>query len=892
MSLSPGTRLGPYAIVAPLGAGGMGEVYRARDTRLDREVAVKVLPQHLSSNPEVRARFEREAKTVSSLNHPHICVLHDVGREGDIDYLVMELIDGETLADRIAKGPLPLDQVLTIGAQIADALDRAHRAGVIHRDLKPGNVMLTRAGAKLMDFGLARATGLGGPDSGSGVTVAGLTQSPTVAHPLTAEGTIIGTFQYMSPEQLEGRESDARSDIWALGCVLYEMATGARAFEGTSQASLIGAIMNANPRPLGELLPTSPVSLDRLIRDCLARDPENRWQNAGDLRRELGRITEEPAAAQAGLGLPSGRNRGRLIAVVGVVALAGAMGGYSAGHFSRGPKSTPGPVAFTIPAPPGVHFRFNTGDYGVEFAPPVVSPDGRRVVFGVARSDGSRPLLMRDLNNVEMQPLAGSDRARCPFWSPDGRVVGFFADGKLQKLAPNAASPVVLTASGENPRGASWGSRGTILYAPNANSGLFEIPGDGGAPVQVTFPDTTIPDISHRWPMFLPDGEHFVFLVWTNSAVLRDSVGGIYVGSTRDRNIRRLNNAASSAWLVGGDLVFARERSLVRAPLDLKSLTLGAPVATGERIDWDPTTGLACFSVSANGTLMLRENNPVSTSRLVWFDRSGAPIDSVGERLSYQQLAIARDAPRAVVSVSDAGNDDIWTVDFARGLTTRFTRSPANEADPMVSADGRRLAYASDVGGPYYVFMGPVDQSAPVERVSSPAEDWVLADWSRDGRLMLLATATNLWVLDVETRQGKPWHTVNGSRLDTGCFSPDSRWIAYESSESGREEVYVRPYPGPGGQWQVSTAGGFHPLWSNDGREILYVDTNGDLMAAAVQFKPEFRTTAPERLFHVGTRTRWAATGDHQRILVAVSGGGRVEPPIKTVINWAQSLER
>jgi serine/threonine protein kinase len=894
MNLSPGTRLGPYEILSPLGAGGMGEVYRARDTRLEREVAVKVLPQHLSANPEVRARFEREARTVSSLNHPSICTLHDVGREGDTDYLVMELIDGETLADRIARGALPIDQVLAIGAQVADALDRAHRAGVVHRDLKPGNIMLTRSGAKLMDFGLARATGLAGPGSGSGVTVAALTQSPTVAHPLTAEGTIVGTFQYMSPEQLEGKEADARSDIWALGCVLYEMVTGTRAFEGNSQASLIGAIMHAEPRPLVDLQPASPGSLDRLIRECLSKDPDERWQNAGDLRRELRRIALQPVGDVADLVLPGGRSRGRLIAIVGVVALAGALAGFSAGHHQRGTKVVADQIAFTISPPSGTRFRFTIEEDGVQLAPPVVSPQGRNVVFGVVDTDGARRLLIRDMNTIETRPLPGSDDARCPFWSLDGQSVGFFAGRRLQKLALNGAAPVVLAGNANNPRGASWGSRGTILYAPSANSGLFEIPEAGGTPVQVTFPDTTIPDVSHRWPLFLPDGEHFVFLVWTNSAVMRDSVGGIYVGSTRNRETRRISTAPSSAWLAAGDLVFARDRTIMRAPFDLKSLTLGPAVATGERIDWDPSTGLACFSISETGTLMLRESNPVSNTRLVWFDRTGAPLDSIGERMSYQKFAVARDAPRGVMTVNDAstGSNDIWVMDFTRGLSTRFTRNPADETDPAVSSDGRRLGYTSDVGGPYHVFTGAVDQSTPVERISPPAEDWNLLDWSRDGSLMLLGTASHLWVLDVASRSGKQWHTVSGSQFNRGCFSPDARWISFDSSESGRDEIYVRPYPGPGGQWQVSTDGGFDPHWSNDGREIVYLDTNGNLMAADVQSQGEFRTGKPRRLFRVGPRTPWAITGDHSRILIAVRAGGQSEPPLKVVTNWAQAHKR
>jgi hypothetical protein len=884
MQLSAGTRLGPYEILAPLGAGGMGEVYRARDTRLGREVAVKVLPQHLSASAEVRTRFEREAKTVSSLNHPHICVLHDVGREGDTDFLVMELVDGETLASRLARGALPTAEVVKLGVQVADALERAHRAGIIHRDLKPGNIMLTKSGAKLMDFGLARATGMAG-DAGSGVTIASLTQSPTVGHPLTAEGTIVGTFQYMSPEQLEGKDADARSDMWALGCVIYEMASGQRAFDGKSQASLIAGIMHSEPRPVRELVPASPPDLERLIRECLAKDPEDRRQSAGDLRRELNRIARGEVA-----GTPSQRSRAARygIGVAMIVAGLAALGGYFAGQ-RRATTSTPSQVAFTIPAPPGSRFRFTIEEDGTRLAPPVISPDGRQVVFGVVDAQGARILVRRALDDITVHPIAGTTDGRMPFWSPDGRTLGFFAEGKLRKVSVSGGAPVTLAGGAVNSRGASWNRRGTIVYAPNANSALFSVSENGGTPVQVTFPDTTLPDISHRWPVFLPDGEHFLFLVWTNNGAVRDSMGGIYVGSTRSREVKRVDSAPSNAVYGGGSLVFARDGLLFRAPFDETHATLGTVTPTNQPVDWDASTGLALFDVSPNGTLLCRETRLLVPTTLVWFNRVGAPLDTVSAAADFRQVSVARHGQSAAASIGNAtGENDIWLLDFARGLTSRYTKNAADEQDPMISTDGRDVAYSSDVDGPYHVFLGTADQSRTVEKISPPAADWNLLDWSADQQFMLLATSTHLWVLDVETRHGERWHTVAGSFASSaGCFSPDAKWIAYASSEAGRDEIYVRPYPGPGGQWQVSIGGGLRPHWSNDGREIVYTNLDGDLMFVQVDTQAGFHTAAPRRLFRVGPRMVWAADGDHSRFLVAVRARDAVDPPLKVVTNWA-----
>ncbi|NIV50262.1 MAG: protein kinase, partial [Gammaproteobacteria bacterium] len=480
MSLDPGTRLGPYEIVAPLGAGGMGEVYRARDTRLDRDVAVKVLPQHLSANPEVRARFEREAKTVSSLNHPHICTLYDVGREGDTDYLVMELIEGETLAERLAKGALPVAEVLKLGGQIADALERAHRAGVVHRDLKPGNVMLTKSGAKLMDFGLARATGMAGSGSGSDVAMPTATHSPTMAAPLTAEGTILGTFQYMAPEQLEGSEADARSDLWALGCVLYEMATGRRAFEGKSQASLITSIMSAAPAPLSQVAPMSPPGLERLVQACLAKDPADRLQSAHDIRMQLAWLAE--GGSQAGVPAPVAtrrRSRARLAVTLAAVGWLVAIVVAAIAWTSRTAPVEQAPFFASVSIPPSDTFvaLFSGG-------PIALSPDGTRLATVVRRS-GERVISIYDFGTGNTSVLESTQEANFPFWSPDSRWIGFFADGKLRKVEARGgpSQPVANASSG---RGGTWSPDGVIVFAPDIFGPLMKVSENGGPATAVT----------------------------------------------------------------------------------------------------------------------------------------------------------------------------------------------------------------------------------------------------------------------------------------------------------------------------------------------------------------------------------------------------------------------
>jgi Tol biopolymer transport system component len=662
VTLNAGTKLGPYEIVSALGAGGMGEVYRAKDTRLGRDVAIKVLPQHLSSNPEVRARFEREAKTVSSLNHPNICTLYDVGRDGDTDYLVMELIEGETLATRLSKGPLPLADALRVGSQIADALDRAHRAGVVHRDLKPGNIMLTRSGAKLMDFGLARASGLA-PAPGSG-TLGALTHSPTVAQPLTAEGTIVGTFQYMSPEQLEGKEADPRSDVWGLGCVLYEMATGKRAFEGKSQASLITSIMGSEPAPISQIAPMTPPALDRLVQGMLVKDPVDRLQSAHDVKLQLAWIAE----GGSGAGLPkqvTKKRRSRERTAWSLVASFAIMTAVLAGRELTMKKEAPVQVTRTmIPAPPQTRLQITGDDAG----PPAISPDGTMLIFSAVGGGGGKRLWLRHLDDFTAKPLTGTDDASYPFWSPDNKSIGFFTFTKMRRLDLATGSIVTLVDGIESGRGGSWSKDGVIIYTPTFSSGLFRISDSGGTPQAVTTIDTSV-TTTNRFPQFLPDGKHFIYL--GASHLVNGLPSAIYCGSLGGGKPVKVLESKSSAIYASGFLLFVRDSTLMAQEFDAGSRTTrGEPRATQEAMQLDASTWNSPVSASQNGVLVYGLGGSSGTNRAALYDRSGRRIRNITPIGNILSVRASPDFRRLVFEWQQQPLADLWVSEMATGSRT------------------------------------------------------------------------------------------------------------------------------------------------------------------------------------------------------------------------------
>ncbi|HUP49736.1 MAG TPA: protein kinase, partial [Thermoanaerobaculia bacterium] len=581
MPVTPGVRLGPYEIVAPIGAGGMGEVYRARDTRLDRTVAVKVLSAEFANDAQVRLRFEREAKTISSLSHPHICTLHDVGAHEGRDFLVMEYLEGESLADRLSRGPLPLEQALTVAVQIADALDKAHRRGIVHRDLKPGNIFLTRTGAKLLDFGLAKnwAAALGPQAS----------VLETQQKPITEQGTIVGTFHYMAPEQLEGKEADARSDIFAFGAVLYEMLTGRRAFGGKSKVSIIAAILEHDPPPITTLQPMSPPPLERLIRTCLAKDPDDRWQTAHDVGLELRWIAESGAVT---LPVASRRRERWLAAGLGLAAALAAVLGALWYRAANQPLEI---VASSLVAPEDADFAFDLSGMAL-------SPDGRKIAFPARNAAGSVQIWVRRLSDAAAQPLAGTDGAHAPFWSPDGRTLGFFASGKLKRIDASGGPPQSL-ADAQNGRGGAWGTDDVIVFTPSTGGALYRIAASGGTPVAITELDQKTGESTHRWPFLFPDGEHVLFLAGGQLSTERQGSKIDAVSLKTGKRTHLVDSSAGAIYAWPGYLLFRREQTLVAQRFDVRTLKPSGeafPIAEGIPAN---NTNAAIFSASQQGHL-------------------------------------------------------------------------------------------------------------------------------------------------------------------------------------------------------------------------------------------------------------------------------------------------
>jgi Tol biopolymer transport system component len=899
MALTAGMKLGPYEIVAPIGAGGMGEVYRALDTRLDRTVAIKVLPAHLAGNTELRQRLEREARAVSSLSHPHICVLHDVGHQDGTDFLVMEYLEGETLAARITRGALPLEQLFTIATQIADALDKAHRQGVVHRDLKPGNVMLTKAGAKLMDFGLAKAHG----PSSSLISSVAVTQSS----PVTAAGTIVGTFQYMSPEQIEGREADARSDIFAFGLMLYEMATGRRAFEGKTQASVIGAILATEPPPISSLQPLTPPALERLVKTCMAKDANERRQTMQDVLLDLKWIVE--GGSQAGVPAPlvaRRKNRERMWMVSAAALLLATLGLAATVFLNWRAASDVRPLRAFIHPPEGAAF----GPAGGAGGPVVVSPDGKRLAFVATSADGRRMLWVRPLESLTAQLLSGTEDASFPFWSPDSRSLGFFAQNKLKKIDVAGGPPLTLcdASGGAGARGGSWSRDGMIVFTPSTNSPLFRVPTAGGAPAPVTKFDDSRKVGTHRWPYFLPDGQHFLYVA---RAVAAGSTGegaseGIYGASLDGKENKLLVRTVSNMAYASGYLLFVREGTLMAQPMDSKRLELlGDAFPVAEQVQFDLAYSLGAFSVSENGVLAYHAGGALQNfSKFLWIDRSGKELGALGDAAQYFDPRISPDGQRVAVDLFDSAsrNLDIWMYEVARGLRTRFTFDAAFDRYPVWSPDGSRIAFQSNRQGQFALYVKPSSGAGAEELLLSTAQGLVPRDWSPDGRFVLFdsagdpKTGTDLWVLPTSGERKPISFLQTPFNESDGHFSPDGKWVAYVSNENGSEQVYVAPFPGPGGKWQISAAGGSRPTWRRDGREIVYLSADDKLMAAEVNMKgSNFEVGAVKQLFQTKPQrpgTVYDATRDNQRFLVNTSSAQKSTTPVTLVVHWTADLKK
>ena len=877
--------LGPYEIQAPLGAGGMGEVYCARDTRLNRTVAVKILPSHLSDNPEARQRLDREARTISSLSHPNICLLYDVGTQGGTSYLVMEYLQGETLADRLRKGPLPPEQVLKYGIEICEGLEKAHRSGVIHRDLKPGNIMLTKGGAKLMDFGLAKPVVPVIPPS------SGLTQTlVTPQHPLTTEGMVVGTFQYMSPEQLEGREADARSDIFALGAVLYEMVTGRRAFEGKTTASTIAAIMAAEPPPISTVQPMSPPPLEATVKSCLAKDPDERLQSAHDVKLQLKWIAENASSSRLATLAPTARRPGNRVAwLVAAFLLVLLLGGASAWWVRT--RETPSAMYFNSSLPfPAVYIA--------------LSPDGRTLAV-VAFSDPANKnvIWIHPVGGRGATVVPGTEGAFYPFWAPNGRSIGFFADGKLKTVDIASGTSAQVLADAPFGRGGTWNTDGVILFTPDAWSGLYRVPSSGGTPVAVTKPDVSQFQVSHRWPVFLPDGRHFLYLACNFSGRLDKNM--IVVGSLDSDEKRPIANASTNAFYADpGFLVYWRDNGLVAQRFDLRTYALaGEPRIVSDAVQYFPQTNLAVFSVVGK-TLVAQTSarKGASKSQLTWFDRHGKPLGTVGPPELVANPKLSPDGKRVAVDQTDIDGRhvNIWIHELSSDAAARIGFGPWLEQVTVWSPDGKQVIYTANEKLFFSLYMKNADGSGSAENImdfGTPQQGpW---DWSRDGKFVLARKDRELWYMTMPDRQTRPllqspWLIRNAQ------FSPDGKFVAYASSETGNWEVYVSPFPGFGSKWQVSRGGGEEPRWRRDGKELYYLAPDGRLMAAEVRTGAGFEAGFPSGLFVTHTRQPISAmdffsydvTPDGQKFLVNTKVDTSNSAPLSVILNWSSEMEK
>lgn len=884
MTLAPGARLGPYEILAPLGAGGMGEVYRARDTKLAREVAIKVLPEKLFEDGESIARFEREAMSLAAVSHTHIAALYSFEEIAGRHLLVMELAQGETLAERLTKGPLTPAEVVKTGIEIASALDAAHRAGIVHRDLKPGNVMLSRSGVKLLDFGLARALAPEGP-------IEGLTSAPTAAHDLTREGEILGTLSYMAPEQLEGKKPDPRTDIFALGATLYEMATGRKPFSGTSQASLVSAIMKDEPVPIPQLRSMTPPALDRVVRTCLAKNPEDRWQSVRDVMLQLRDVSAGDGGA------PPARPRSALMWISAAALVLGAAG--LAALLSRRTPPDVEPVVFSV-APPG-RSAFPSHPGETTFS---VSPDGRNLAFVAPNERGQSVLWVRSMQSLSSRQLPGTEGAAGPFWSPDSRWIAFFADGRLDKIeAARGASLRICEAQGLYMTG-TWSRRGEILFAQLTDGAIHRVSAAGGAPTPAVKADASQEEGSVCLPRFLPDSRHFLYF-GRSSGTLQTYVrlGDIETGkgSVLLTDCSRVEFAPATAQRPYGPgfLLFVRGGVLLAQPFDPERLRLtGEPQTVVPEVMYFAFTGTGAFSASETGLLAYRSLQ--GPARLQWLDRAGHPLGSEGQPGLYANVRLSPDGRRFAVVALDprTGTGNLWVAPVASGILTRLTSGVRDDFFPVWSPDGSTLAFSTgSPRGPPHLFEGSVDGGEPRELTPIGKVQWV-QDWSRDGRFICysessLETGEDIWILDRSDHlKTRPFLATAFDEFEPQ-FSPDGRWMAYSSNESGTYEIYVASFPNPGKKVRASNAGGSRPRWRRDGKELYYVSGDNRMMSVPIRVGDAAEVGAPQPLFNLdvaGWRD-YDVLADGSRFLVVVNAGEQASRFISITTNWLTALK-
>jgi Tol biopolymer transport system component len=906
MAIQSGTHLGPYEIVSAIGAGGMGEVYRARDTKLGRDVAIKVLPDAFARDTERMARFQREAKILASLNHPNIATIYGLEDSDGTRALVMELVEGPTLADRIREGPISIDDALRIARQICDALEYAHERGIIHRDLKPANVKVAAEDTvKILDFGLAKAME-------SEAASLDISTSPTLSRLATIQGVLLGTAAYMSPEQAKGKSVDRRADIWALGCVLYEMLTGKMAFQGEAVTDTLAAVIRAEP-DWSQLPPATPMRVRVLLQRSLQKDPKQRLRDIGDAR-----ISFDEVLSGAPDLAPVGRAEAAAVpiwqrvlpwAIAATAVAAAAVGVWAPWRAATTPAPAE-PVRLQISLPEKLTLA-PSGTFAL-------SPDGRQLAFAGVGSDGVQRIWVRALDSIEARPLPGSEAPVVPafFWSPDSRFIAFDAGGKLKKV-PVAGGPAeTICDLDANAQGGSWNRDGVIIFG-TANGGLMRVSAAGGSASPLTVLDPSRHEARHILPSFLPDGRHFLYVRLSSTSSTPEN-NGVHVGSLdakpEEQSSKLLVATQYGAAYVptsGGDsgqLLFVRDGTLFAQPFDARRLELSAePVTVAEQIG--SNLGFAFFSVSVSDRLVYRAGSGLGNSQLTWFDRQGKVLSTSGEPGAYVMLALSPDGTRAAATEGDRSSG-LWLLDFSRSTRTRFTFGPSAAVDPVWSPDGNRIIFRSGPGGAPDLYQKLASGVKDEELLLKSTEMKYPTSWSRDGRFLLYTIRETkgrlgLWVLPLEGDR-KPWPFLRTEFNERdGQFSPDGHWVAYISDESSRTEIYVRAFSPDsagaasvaGGKWLISTGGGTAPRWRGDGKELFYLGPDGKLMAVEVTTDPVFRTGTPKVLFQApqvlpSIVTFWDLAADGKRFLFPAPIAQSEPAPFTVVLNWPSLLKK
>jgi len=885
VALTPGRRLGTYEIVSTLGAGGMGEVYRARDTTLNRDVALKVLPELFALDPDRLARFKREAQVLASLNHPNIAAIYGFEGTAGAQALVLELVEGPTLADRIAQGPIPLAEALPIAKQIADALEAAHEHGIIHRDLKPANIKVRDDGTvKVLDFGLAKA--LEGD-----VVAANVSQSPTLSVGATRLGVILGTAAYMSPEQARGRPVDKRTDIWAFGCVLSEMLTGTRAFDGDDVTDVLSRVLQRDPDFTG-LPATTPRAVRRLLRRCLQKDHRFRLRDVGDAKAELDEpIDEGSETVSAG----SIRTSGKQKALVGtlVAALLLVTAGLTWLMVGAESAPTPGLQRFGISLPRGAELSVvGPNNTSILANPMVLSPDGSTLLLRISSDDSPPQLYARSLAQFDIVPIPGTERADSASFSPDGQWLYFIADRKLKKVGAKGGTPQVVADPADF--GAAAGPDDTLIYTPSYAQGLWRVPSSGGTPEKLTDPDTKAGELGHWWPQLLPDGDTILFTAYV-SPFERSRIS-LYSLRTRERRIL-IDGGISARYVATGHILYARAGSLMAVPFDLQRRELaGRAVPVIDDLEVSISNASAYFTTSDRGDLAYIRASELRHDRIVSIERSGAVRPVATAQQAYESVKLSPDAQRLAITIRTGSGRDVWSYDLERGAFSRATSGPADEFNAIWTPDGKRLIFSVEERI-YKVYSKAVNTAGNGELLVGGPHDSIPTSVSPDGTFLIFRinhpeTGRDLWRVALEGKAEPQVLVESPFSEDNGAVSPDGRWLAYQSDESGRTEIYVQGLPEPGERWPISAEGGTEPAWSRDGRELFYRDLN-HLMSVTVRTSPRFTADKPVVVLERPGRAWLFDAGSDSRSFILVERDPAAPPiAVSVVLNWFDELRR